>query len=236
MDMNSLFKKAMMTLFMSAACLWAYAQQTVSGVVVDESGEPLIGVSIQVKGTTNGTITDLDGNFTVDNVKSSDVLVFSYIGYSNQEITVGKQTTVKVTLSEDTKKLDEVVVVGYGQMKKNDLTGSVTSVNNEAITSKGTTGVVEALQGAVAGVNITQASGRVGGSFDVEIRGKSSTNSDTKPIYVVDGIICDDIDWLNPQDIARIDVLKDASSTAIYGSRATAGVVQVTTKSGTTEG
>lgn len=236
MDMNSLFKKAMMTLFMSAACLWAYAQQTVSGVVVDESGEPLIGVSIQVKGTTNGTITDFDGNFTVDNVKSSDVLVFSYIGYSNQEITVGKQTTVKVTLSEDTKKLDEVVVVGYGQMKKNDLTGSVTSVNNEAITSKGTTGVVEALQGAVAGVNITQASGRVGGSFDVEIRGKSSTNSDTKPIYVVDGIICDDIDWLNPQDIARIDVLKDASSTAIYGSRATAGVVQVTTKSGTTEG
>ena len=95
MDMNSLFRKAMMTLFLSAACLWAYAQQTVTGVVVDESGEPLIGVSIQVKGTTNGTITDFDGNFTVDNVKSSDVLVFSYIGYSNQEITVGKQTTVR---------------------------------------------------------------------------------------------------------------------------------------------
>ena len=121
-------------------------------------------------------------------------------------------------------------------MKKNDLTGSVSSVDNEKLTDKGTTGVVEALQGSVAGVNITQATGRTGGGFDIEIRGKSSTNSDTKPIYVVDGIICDDIDWLNPQDISRIDVLKDASSTAIYGSRATAGVVQVTTKSGSSEG
>lgn len=236
MDKITLFKKAMMTLVLSVACLVAYAQQTVNGTVIDESGEPLIGVSIQVKGTTNGTITDFDGNFTLSNLNSSDVLVFSYIGYGNKEMTVGKQTNVKVTLSEDTKKLDEVVVVGYGQMKKNDLTGSVSSVGNEAITAKGTTGVVEALQGAVAGVNITQASGRVGGGFDIEIRGKSSTNSDTKPIYVVDGIICDDIDWLNPQDIARIDILKDASSTAIYGSRATAGVVQISTKSGTSEG
>lgn len=236
MDKITLFRKAMMTLVLSVACLVAYAQQTVSGTVVDESGEPLIGVSIQVKGTTNGSITDFDGNFTIMNVASSDVLVFSYIGYGNKEITVGKQNNIKVTLAEDTKKLDEVVVVGYGQMKKNDLTGSVSSVGNEAITAKGTTGVVEALQGAVAGVNITQASGRVGGGFDIEIRGKSSTNSDTKPIYVVDGIICDDIDWLNPSDIARIDVLKDASSTAIYGSRATAGVVQISTKSGTSEG
>lgn len=236
MDKFTLFRKAMLTLAMSVACVVAYAQQTVNGVVIDEAGEPLIGVSIQVKGSTAGTITDFDGNFTLQNVSSSDVLVFSYIGYSNKELTVGKQTNVKVTMVEDTKKLDEVVVVGYGQMKKNDLTGSVSSVGNEAITARGTTGVVEALQGAVAGVNITQASGRVGGGFDIEIRGKSSTNSDTKPIYVVDGIICDDIDWLNPSDIARIDVLKDASSTAIYGSRATAGVVQISTKSGSSEG
>lgn len=232
----TLFRKAMMTLFLSAVCMVAYAQKTVTGTVVDDSGEPLIGVSIQVKGTTTGTITDFDGNFTLPDVKESDVLVFSYIGYGNKEVTVGKQTVVKATLSEDTKKLEEVVVVGYGQMKKNDLTGSVSSVGNEAITSKGTTGVVEALQGAVAGVNITQSTGRVGGGFDIEIRGKSSTNSDTKPIYVVDGVICDDIDWLNPADIERIDVLKDASSTAIYGSRATAGVVQISTKSGTTAG
>ena len=229
-------KKVMTSLLLSVSCLVAYAQQTVSGTVIDDAGEPLIGVSIQVKGTTTGSITDFDGNFTLDNVASSDVLVFSYVGYAPKEITVGNQKVLKVTLSEDTEVLDEVVVVGYGQMKKNDLTGSVTSVGSDAITAKGTTGVVEALQGQVAGVNITQSTGRTGGGFDIEIRGKSSTNSDTKPIYVVDGIICDDIDWLNPQDIARIDVLKDASSTAIYGSRATAGVVQVTTKSGSTEG
>ena len=210
-------KKALTSLLLSVSCLVAYAQQTVSGTVIDDAGEPLIGVSIQVKGTTTGSITDFDGNFTLDNVASSDVLVFSYVGYAPKEITVGNQKVLKVTLSEDTEVLDEVVVVGYGQMKKNDLTGSVSSVGNEAITSRGTTGVVEALQGSVAGVNISQASGRVGGSFDVEIRGNSSTNSDTEPIYVVDGIICDDIDWLNPQDIARIDVLKDASSIAIYG-------------------
>ena len=225
-------KKALTSLLLSVSCLVAYAQQTVSGTVIDDAGEPLIGVSIQVKGTTTGSITDFDGNFTLDNVASSDVLVFSYVGYAPKEITVGNQKVLKVTLSEDTEVLEEVVVVGYGQMKKNDLTGSVSSVGNEAITSRGTTGVVEALQGSVAGVNISQASGRVGGSFDVEIRGKSSTNSDTKPIYVVDGIICDDIDWLNPQDIARIDVLKDASSTAIYGSRASNGVIIITTKKG----
>jgi len=229
-------KRAMMTLFLGVFCLVAYAQQPISGVVVDETGEPLIGVSVLVKGTTTGSITDFDGNFTIPSVNPSDVLVFSYIGFSNKEVTVGNQTTIRLTMAEDTKKLDEVVVVGYGQMKKNDLTGSVSSVGTEAITAKGSTGVVEALQGAVAGVNITQSTGRVGGGFDIEIRGKSSTNSDTKPIYVVDGIICDDIDWLNPSDIERIDVLKDASSTAIYGSRATAGVIQVSTKSGSTTG
>ena len=236
MEKLTFLKKVMMSLILSVSCFAVYAQTSVSGTVVDDSGEPLIGVSIMVKGTTNGSITDFDGNFTLSNVTAKDVLVFSYIGYGTKEITVANQKVLKVVLSEDTKALDEVVVVGYGQMKKNDLTGSVSSVDNEKLTAKGTTGVVEALQGSVAGVNITQATGRTGGGFDIEIRGKSSTNSDTKPIYVVDGIICDDIDWLNPQDISRIDVLKDASSTAIYGSRATAGVVQVTTKSGSSEG
>ena len=236
MEKLTFLKKVMMSLILSVSCFAVYAQTSVSGTVVDDSGEPLIGVSIMVKGTTNGSITDFDGNFTLSNVTAKDVLVFSYIGYGTKEITVANQKVLKVVLSEDTKAIDEVVVVGYGQMKKNDLTGSVSSVDNEKLTAKGTTGVVEALQGSVAGVNITQATGRTGGGFDIEIRGKSSTNSDTKPIYVVDGIICDDIDWLNPQDISRIDVLKDASSTAIYGSRATAGVVQVTTKSGSSEG
>lgn len=236
MDKFIPLKRGMILLLLAVSSLVVYAQQTISGAVVDETGEPLIGVSILVKGSTNGSITDFDGNFMLSGVNANDVLVFSYIGYTSKEVTVGNQKTIKVTLAEDTQKLDEVVVVGYGQMKKNDLTGSVSSVSSDAITSKGTTGVVEALQGAVAGVNITQSTGRIGGGFNIEIRGKSSTNSDTKPIYVVDGIICDDIDWLNPSDIERIDVLKDASSTAIYGSRATAGVVQVSTKSGTSQG
>lgn len=231
-----LLSKMVLTLVVSAMSVVAFAQQTVTGTVVDQTGEPLIGVSILVKGTTNGTITDFDGNFQMTGLAADNVLEFSYMGFATQNVTVGKQTVIRVTMSEDTQQIEEVVVVGYGQMKKNDLTGSVSSVGTDAITSKGTTGVVEALQGAVAGVNITQSTGRVGGGFDIEIRGKSSTNSDTKPIYVVDGIICDDIDWLNPSDIERIDVLKDASSTAIYGSRATAGVVQVTTKSGTSQG
>ena len=233
---STFFRKTVLMLVMSTACLLAYAQKTVTGVVRDQAGEPLIGVSIQVKGSTTGSITDFDGKYEVPNAKASDVLVFSYVGFASQEIIVGNQTVINVTMSEDTETLEEVVVVGYGQMKKNDLTGSVSSVGTDAITSRGTTGVVEALQGAIAGVNITQSTGRIGGGFDVEIRGKSSTNSDTKPIYVVDGIICDDIDFLNPSDISRIDVLKDASSTAIYGSRATAGVIMVTTKNGSNSG
>lgn len=148
------FRKGMVLFLLIVSSLVAYAQQTVSGVVMDEAGEPLIGVSILVKGTTNGSITDFDGNFTLTGVETKDVLIFSYIGYGSKEITVGNQKTIRVTLAEDTKKLDEVVVVGYGQMKKNDLTGSVSSVSNEALTAKGTTGVVEALQGSVAGVNI----------------------------------------------------------------------------------
>ena len=233
---STFFRKTVLMLVMSTACLLAYAQKTVTGVVRDQAGEPLIGVSIQVKGSTTGSITDFDGKYEVPNAKASDVLVFSYVGFASQEIIVGNQTVINVTMSEDTETLEEVVVVGYGQIKKNDLTGSVSSVGTDAITSRGTTGVVEALQGAIAGVNITQSTGRIGGGFDVEIRGKSSTNSDTKPIYVVDGIICDDIDFLNPSDISRIDVLKDASSTAIYGSRATAGVIMVTTKNGSNSG
>ena len=169
---TTFFRKTVLMLVLCAVSLLAYAQKTVSGQVIDQSGEPLIGVSIQVKGSTTGTITDFDGYYTMPNVKAGDVLVFSYVGFTTQEIAVGNQTTINVTLSEDTETLEEVVVVGYGQMKKNDLTGSVSSVGTDAITARGTSGVVEALQGAVAGVNITQSGGRIGGGFDVEIRGK----------------------------------------------------------------
>ena len=206
--------------------------QTVSGNVVDETGEAVIGATVMEKGTKNATVTDFDGNFTI-NMGDSKVLVISYIGMQTQEINVAGKSSVNVVLKEDATTLQDVVVVGYGTMKKTDLTGSVSSVNTEQLNAKGAPSVLGNLQGSNPGVNITQSSGR-GGSYNIEIRGKSSINSSTTPLYVVDGVMCDDIDWLNPQDIERIDILKDASSTAIYGSRATAGVVMVTTKGGTT--
>ena len=206
--------------------------QTVTGNVVDETGEAVIGATVMEKGTKNATVTDFDGNFTI-NMGDSKVLVISYIGMQTQEVNVAGKSSVNVVLKEDATTLQDVVVVGYGTMKKTDLTGSVSSVNTEQLNAKGAPSVLGNLQGSNPGVNITQTSGR-GGSYNIEIRGRSSINSDTTPLYVVDGVMCDDIDWLNPQDIERIDILKDASSTAIYGSRATAGVVMVTTKGGTT--
>ena len=191
----------------------------------------MIGVTIMVDGKA-GAITDLDGNFSIPNATESTQLKVSYIGYKDMTVAVGNQSRLNIVMQEDNQALDEVVVVGYGTMKKSDLTGSISSVNTEQLNAKGAPSVLENLQGAVPGVSITQTSGRAGNSFDIEIRGKSSTNDNLKPLYVVDGVNVDDIDWLNPQDIERIDVLKDASSTAIYGSRATAGVVIVTTKSG----
>ena len=184
------------------------------------------------KGTKNATVTDFDGNFTIK-MDGGKVLTISYIGMQSQDVNVAGKTNVNVVLKEDATTLQDVVVVGYGTMKKQDLTGSVSSVNTEQLNAKGAPSVLGNLQGSNPGVNITQTSGR-GGSYNIEIRGRSSINSDTTPLYVVDGVMCDDIDWLNPQDIERIDILKDASSTAIYGSRATAGVVMVTTKGGTT--
>ena len=224
-------RKALLASLMSMTAFCAYAQKTVTGTVKDANGEPMIGVTVMVDGKA-GAITDLDGNFSIPNATSSTQLKITYIGYKDQTVEVGNQSRLNIVMQEDNQALDEIVVVGYGTMKKNDLTGSVSSVGTEDITAKGTATVMEALQGSVPGVNITKSSGRAGGDFDIEIRGKSSTNSDTKPIYVVDGMICDNIDFLNQQDIERIDVLKDASSTAIYGSRATAGVIMVTTKSG----
>ena len=205
--------------------------QTVTGNVVDETGEAVIGATVMEKGTKNATVTDFDGNFTIK-MESGNVLTISYIGMQSQDVNVAGKTSVNVVLKEDATTLQDVVVVGYGTMKKTDLTGSISSVDTEKLNAKGAPSVLENLQGATPGVNITQSSGRAGGDFNIEIRGKSSINSETTPLYVVDGVMCSDIQWLNPQDIERIDVLKDASSTAIYGSRATAGVIMVTTKGG----
>lgn len=206
-------------------------KHTVTGVVVDESGEPMIGVSVIQEGTTTGIATDFDGRYTLT-VPAGATLNFSYIGYKSQSVKVGNRTTIDITMEPDTEVLDDVVVIGYGTMKKSDLTGAVSSVGTAALNAKGAPSAIEALQGATPGVNIVKSTGRANGSFDVQIRGKSSINSSTTPLYIVDGVMCDDIDFLNPQDIERIDVLKDASSTAIYGSRATAGVIMVTTRGG----
>lgn len=227
----SFLRKAFSTVLLSMFCTFVFAQ-TATGVVKDRTGEPMIGVSVIVKGTTNAAITDIEGKFTINDVQDGASLVVSYIGYLTQEVKAGKNLTI--VLQEDSKALDEVVVVGYGVLKKSDLTGSVGSVRSESIAAKGSTSLMESLQGQVAGVNITQASSRAGDGFSIQIRGKSSMGDATTPLYVIDGVVCDNMDFLNPMDIEKVDILKDASSTAIYGSRATNGVVMITTKKGDT--
>lgn len=227
------FRVALMLVF--SLLVGTATAQTVNGNVVDETGEPVIGATVLEKGTKNAAITDFDGNFTIK-LQGGKVIVISYIGMQSQEVNVAGKTNINVVLKEDATTLQDVVVVGYGTMKKSDLTGSIASVDTEKLNAKGATTVMENLQGSVPGVSITQNSSRAGGGFDIEIRGKSSFNQSSTPLYVVDGIITDNIDFLNPQDIERIDILKDASSTAIYGSRATNGVVIVTTKSAKEQG
>ena len=230
MSFKNLTKKTLAFLIMNMLCLVAFAQERqITGTVVDGYDVPIIGANIVEVGTTNGVITDLEGRFSLT-VQSDSKIQVSFIGYVTQTITVNSQDDIKVILNEDSQSLDEVVVVGYGVQKKSDLTGSIGSVDNKALAGKGASTVMESLQGQVAGVDISQSSSRVGESFNIAIRGKSTLGSSTSPLFVVDGVICDDINFLNPSDIEKIDILKDASSTAIYGSRATNGVVIVTTK------
>ena len=229
MNLKRLAKRALATLSLSMLCLIAFAQgHQISGTVIDGTGEPIIGANVLEVGTTNGVITDIDGNFKLS-VQPNAKIQVSFIGYITQTVTVGSQKNIKVTLKEDAQALDEVVVVGYGVQKKSDVTGSVGSVNNDKIMAKGTTSVMESLQGSVAGVDISQSSSRAGEGFNISIRGKSSM-AGGEPLYVIDGVVCDNMNFLNPADIEKIDILKDASSTAIYGSRATNGVVMITTK------
>lgn len=202
----------------------------VTGKVVDPKGEPLIGVSIKIKGTTKGVSTDVEGNFKIS-TNPNAVLTVAYVGYETIDFPLKGQRTVRIALKESVSQLDEVVVVGYGAVRKRDVTGAVGTVSAEELTAKGTTSVMNALQGEVAGVNITTNSTRPGSSFSIQIRGQNTMNSGaTNPLYVVDGIVMDNIDFLNPADIEKIDILKDASSTAIYGSRGSNGVVLVTTR------
>lgn len=209
----------------------AMAQSKITGTVVDEMGEPVIGASVMVKGTTSGGVTDLDGNFTIANVKNGAQLVISYVGYATQ--TVQAKNNVKVVLQEDKQLLDELVVVGYGVQKKTDVTGAMLRVGEKELNSKPVNNAFEALQGKAAGVDIT-SSQRPGTVGDIRIRGNRSLNASNAPLYVVDGVPLSSggIETLNPRDIEAIDILKDASSTAIYGSRGANGVVLITTKRG----
>jgi len=206
-------------------------KKLIRGTVVDaKNSAPLPGLTVVVKGTTVGAVTDIDGKYSIT-ASSKDILVFSFIGYSNQEIPVGDKTAIDVKLTEDVFGLDEVVVTGYGVQKKSDLTGAVSSVTGEQLSKLPAANIDQALQGQAAGVNITQKSGRPGEAVDIQIRGISSING-TQPLVIIDGI-SGDINNINPADIASIEVLKDASSAAIYGATGGNGVILITTKKGT---
>ena len=205
------------------------ATKKITGTVVDAQG-PVIGASVMEKGTTNGTVTDFDGNFTL-NVNPGATIVLSYIGYQTQEIAVGNQSNFNITLNEDDAVLEEVVVVGYGTMKKKLVTGATVQVKGDDIAKLNTTNALEAMQSSTPGVQITQSSSQPGKGYKVYIRGMG-TIGDNSPLYVIDGVAGGNLDGINPNDIESIDILKDAASAAIYGARAANGVILVTTKQG----
>lgn len=207
-------------------------KKMVNGVVVDATGMPVIGANVMEKGTTNGTITDMDGKFSLE-VDKDATLIFSYIGFADQEIKVGNQTRLSITLKEDAEALDEVVVVGFGTQKKVNLTGAVSSVTSEAFENRSVSNVSQALQGSMPGLNITQSHGYLDSTPDINIRGVGTIGegSSGAPLILIDGME-GDMNRLNPQDIESVSVLKDAAASSIYGSRAPFGVILITTKKG----
>ncbi|WP_317038953.1 carboxypeptidase-like regulatory domain-containing protein [Urechidicola croceus] len=249
---NNLLRKVFFSAFILLGGI-IYAQ-TVSGTVSDNNG-PIPGANVIVKGTNNGTATDFDGNYSLGNVPSDAILQFSSLGYQSQEIPVNGQSTINVTLSVNADELEEVVVIGYGTTTVKDATGSVSSVSAEDFNGGVIASPEQLIQGKTAGVQITQTSGEPGAGMDIRIRGTNSVRSNNNPLFVVDGVpLAGDaisaggsditggeggtstsrnpLNFLNPSDIESISVLKDASATAIYGSRGANGVVIITTKSG----
>ena len=230
---TNVLRQLMFLALMALCTSSAFAQKQVSGTVVDATGEAIIGASVIVKGTSTGTVTDFDGNFTIKSVPENGSLVISYVGYRNQTVPVAGKNQVKVTLEEDRQLLDEVVVVGYGVQKKSDVTGALAHMDSKDLTSMPVSNALQAMQGKAAGVDITnsQRPGQVG---SITVRGQRSISAENGPLYVVDGMTIQNggIENINPADIESIEVLKDASSTAVYGSRGANGVVLVTTKKG----
>ncbi|MEK9614098.1 MAG: TonB-dependent receptor plug domain-containing protein, partial [Flavobacteriaceae bacterium] len=219
----------------------SWAQTSVAGKILNEQGIPLIGATVLEIGTTNGTTTDFDGNFSLT-VSEDATLEISYLGYTTQEIAVQGRSSLSVQLIIDATQLEDVVVVGYGIQRKSDVTGSIASIKSERFNKGVVANPGQLLQGKLAGVNVTNVSGEPGASQNIIIRGVGSLRSGTTPLFVIDGFVIDNssigissnpLNFVNPQDIASIDVLKDASAAAIYGARAANGVVVITTKKGT---
>lgn len=224
--------RIVLLLFFAAFSLHAGAQTiTLTGSVTDEIGEPIAGASVVEKGTQNGTATDFDGNYTL-NVNSNATLTVSYIGMIPQDIAVGGKTQIHIVLKDNVEALEEVVVIGYGTAKRKDLTGSVSSISSDAIASVPVSSAVEAMAGKMAGVQVTATEGSPDAEMKIRVRGGGSITGDNTPLFIVDGFPVESINDIAPTDIESIDILKDASSTAIYGSRGANGVVIVTTKSG----
>ncbi|MBK8852038.1 MAG: TonB-dependent receptor [Saprospiraceae bacterium] len=222
-----MFRKFLSLAFL---CISLYSFAQVSGTVKDNKGEPMIGVSVLIKGTDTGTVTDFDGKYELD--VSSGTLIFSFVGYTSQEIVIDGKSVVDVALSEESTLLESVVVIGYGTQKKKDLTSAVVVVDEKSIKERPMVSAAEALQGKAAGVQVIQPSGKPGGDISVRVRGATSVLAGNEPLYVVDGVPTTDIRGLNPNDIATMTVLKDASSSSIYGARAANGVVLITTRRG----
>ena len=243
MRRDYLFKACLTLLAVLGISVSAFAQQiTVNGVVQDTQGEPIIGANILVKGTSNGTITDLDGNFQLT-TDADATLVISFIGYQTQELPA--QPVMNITLRDDTEQLDEVVVIGYGSVKKNDLSGSVVALKAEELNKGAVTSPQELIQGKVPGLHVSSPDGQPGAGSSIRIRGGASLNASNDPLIVIDGIpVANDaapgtpnaLATINPNDIETFTVLKDASATAIYGSRASNGVIIITTKKGSKSG
>lgn len=212
---------------------FTFAQKTISGNVSDESGVPLPGVNVVIKGTETGTSTDFDGNYSIS-ASEDDVLIFSFVGFLEQEIEVGSSESFDISLEMGSDELEEIVLTGYGSVKKRDLTGAIAQIKTEVIQRANPTQAAVSLQGQVAGVNVTRTGGKPGDEIDINIRGLNNfDNEKTRPLVVVDGILGANLNDINPVDIQTIDILKDASSTAVYGARGANGVIIVTTKKGT---
>ena len=216
-----------LTVCLLASVAASAQEKTVTGTVTDALGDPLIGATVLVQGTSNGVITDIDGRYSIQ-ATPENTLDFSYVGMVKQAVKVGSQSVINVQMKDDSQMLAETVVIGYGSAKKRDLTGSITNIKGDEIANKPVVNPVSALQGKIAGVQVIN-SGKAGSDPEIRVRGTNSING-YKPLYVVDGLFNDNINFLNPQDIESMEILKDPSSLAIFGVRGANGVIIITTK------